>query len=140
MDIKQIKNIFRVGLVSSVNGATCSARVTFPDKDDLDGKGLVSYELPIITIGSNGTLGYWVPEVGTQVLCVFLPNPSGNGLKDGFILGAFYSELNPPEETNPNVRCLKVPDGSYIRFDGKGNIEIHATKNLILTGTRIDLN
>lgn len=140
MDIKQIKNIFRVGLVSSVNGATCSARVTFPDKDDLDGKGLVSYELPIITIGSNGTLAYWVPEVGTQVLCVFLPNPSGNGLKDGFVLGAFYSEKNPPEETNPNVRCIKVPDGSYIRFDGKGNIEIHATNNLILTGERIDLN
>ena len=130
-----IRDIFRVGKVSSVNGANCTARVTFPDKDDL-----VSADLPIIVIGSYQTKGYWVPEVGMQVLCCFMPNPSGRGMNDGFILGGFYSTENPPEQTDPKVRCLKVPDGSYIKFDGAGNVEIHATGNLKLTAARIDLN
>ena len=130
-----IRDIFRVGKVSSVNASNCTARVTFPDKDDL-----VSQELPIIVIGSHGTKGYWAPEEGTQVLCCFLPNASGRGMNTGFILGAFYSAADPPEENNKKVRCLKVPDGSYIKFEGNGNVEIHATGNLKLTGVRIDLN
>lgn len=130
-----IRDIFRIGKVSSVNGANCTARVTFPDKDDM-----VSAELPIVVVGSHGTKGYWVPEVDTQVLCCFLPNPSGRGMNDGYVLGGFYSTEDPPEETDPKVRCLKLPDGCYIKFDGAGNIEIHATGNLTLTGARIDLN
>ena len=61
-------------------------------------------------------------------------------MNTGFILGAFYSAADPPEENNKKVRCLKVPDGSYIKFEGNGNVEIHATGNLKLTGARIDLN
>ena len=48
MDINKIKNLIRIGTISAVNGAACSARVVFDDKDDL-----VSAELPIITIGSS---------------------------------------------------------------------------------------
>ena len=130
-----IRDIFRIGKVSSVNGAACTVRVTFPDKDDM-----VSAELPIVVVGSHGTKGYWVPEVDTQVLCCFLPNPSGRGPNDGFVLGGFYSTEDPPEESDPKVRCIKLPDGCYIKFDGAGNIHIHATGNLTLTGARIDLN
>ena len=127
MDIKQIRDIFRIGRVSSVNAANCTARVTFPDKDDTAGKGLVSQELPIIVVGSHGTLGYWVPEVDTQVLCCFLPNPAGTGMNEGFI-------------QDENVRSIRFPDGSFFHFDGKGTIRIHASSHLILTAPRIDLN
>ena len=130
-----IRDIFRIGKVSSVNGAACTVRVTFPDKDDM-----VSAELPIVVVGSHGTKGYWVPEVDTQVLCCFLPNPSGRGMNDGFVLGGFYSTEDPAGESDPKVRCIKLPDGCYIRFDGAGNVHIHATGNLTLTGARIDLN
>ena len=130
-----IRDVFRIGKVSSVNGAACTVRVTFPDKDDM-----VSAELPIVVVGSHGTKGYWVPEVDTQVLCCFLPNPSGRGMNDGFVLGGFYSTEDPPEESDPKVRCIKLPDGCYIKFDGAGNVHIHATGNLTLTGARIDLN
>lgn len=135
MDTNQARNMIKIGHVSSVNGKTCTARVTFPDQDDV-----VSQELPIVTIGSNGTQGYWVPDVDTQVLCVFLPNPSGKGMNDGFIIGAFYSTANPPAESDPNVRSIRVPDGSYIRFDGKGTVEIHAASHLVLTAPKIDIN
>ena len=140
MDIKGavlriIRDIFRIGKVSSVNGTNCTVRVTFPDKYNL-----VSDELPIIVIGSYKTKGYWVPEVNTQVLCCFLPIISGVGLNKGFVLGGFYSVEDPPEETDPDVRCIKFPDGSFFRFDGKGTIHIHADKHLVLTAPRIDLN
>ena len=86
MDINQIKNLIRIGTVSAVNGESCSARVAFEDKDNM-----VSAELPIITIGSKQTKAYWLPEVGTQVLCIFQPNASGSGISKGFVIGAFYS-------------------------------------------------
>lgn len=80
MDINQIKNLIRIGTVSAVNGKSCCARVAFEDKDNM-----VSAELPIITIGSRQTKAYWLPEVGTQVLCIFQPNASGSGIGKGFV-------------------------------------------------------
>lgn len=134
MGIK-LKDVIRIGKVSSVNGANCTAKVVFDDRDEL-----VTDELPIITIGSNGTRGYWVPEVNTQVLCLFLPNASGSGVDDGFILGAFYSRADPPPETDPNVRSVVFPDGSKIKFDGAGNLEIIMTGNITIRGANIFLN
>lgn len=134
MDIR-LKDVIRIGKVSSVNGANCTATVVFDDRDEL-----VSNELPIITIGSNGTRGYWVPEVETQVLCLFLPNSSGKGTDDGFILGAFYSQADKPPESDPNVRSVTFPDGSRIKFDGAGNLEIIMTGNITIRGKNIFLN
>ena len=119
MDTNQLKNMLRVGRVSSVNGTNCTARVTFPDKE-----GLVSAELPVLQVGSLGTRGYWVPEVNTQVLCAFLPNPSGRGINQGFILA---------------VRSITFPDGSRIRYEG-GVIEISAASAIRITAPRVDIN
>ncbi len=134
MDINQFKNLVRVGRVSAVNGAKCRARVTFPDKEDV-----VSDELPVLQTGAAATAGYWVPEVGTQVLCVFLPNPSGHGLNAGFIVGAFYTEAAPPKESDPDVREIRFTDGSFIRYD-HGEIAIHAASHIKLTAPKIDIN
>lgn len=134
MDINQLKNIIRVGRVSSVDGKTCTARVTFPDKDDL-----VSADLPILQMGSKNLEGYWMPAVDTQVLCLFLPNPAGKGINKGFILGAFYSTADPPPEKNTETWCQKFPDGSYIRVEN-GTIEIHGASAIKITAPRIDLN
>lgn len=134
MDINQIKNLIRIGCVSSVNGEACSARVTFEEKDDL-----VSAELPIITIGSRQTRAYWLPEVGTQVLCIFQPNVSGSGIGKGFVIGAFYSALDAPVESDADVRSITFADGSFIRYQD-GNIEINAKGNVIIRGAKILLN
>lgn len=134
MDTNQIRNLFRVGRVSSVNGTACTARVTFPDKEEL-----VSAELPVLQIGSLGTRGYWVPEINTQVLCAFLPNPSGKGINQGFILGAFYSTQDRPAEQNPAIKSITFPDGSRIRYEG-GVIEISAASAIKITAPRVDIN
>lgn len=134
MDINTVKNMIRIGKISSVNGTDCTARVTFGDKDNM-----VSAELPIITIGSKQTKAYWLPEVGTQVLCIFQPNASGSGISKGFIIGAFYSTQDAPVEKNADVRSVTFADGSFIRYQN-GNIEINATGKLLLKGATVEIN
>lgn len=134
MDINQIKNLIRIGTVSAVNGASCSARVAFEDKDNM-----VSAELPIITIGSRQTKAYWLPDVGTQVLCIFQPNASGSGISKGFVMGAFYSTQDAPVEKNADVRSITFADGSFIRYND-GDIEINAKGRLVLKGSTILIN
>lgn len=129
-----IRNILRIGKVSAVNGPACSARVTFADKDNL-----VSAELPVLQPASMATKAYSLPEVGTQVLCAFLPHPSGRGVNDGFILGAYYSAREPPAEQDEAVKSIRFADGSHITYD-HGNITIHATGTVTITGAEIKLN
>ena len=134
MDINQIKNLIRIGTVSAVNGESCSARVVFEDKDNM-----VSAELPIITIGSKQTKAYWLPEVGTQALCIFQPNASGSGISKGFVIGAFYSTQDAPVESSADVRSITFSDGSFIRYKD-GDIEINAKGKLVLKGSKIFIN
>ena len=71
-DITALKNIVRVGWVSSVDIEKRTARVTFKDK----GETFVSGPLNVL---KNTPL----PSPGDFVLCIYLPNGDG----DGFVIG-----------------------------------------------------
>lgn len=85
--ISLLSQVIRTGLVSSVDPATATARVVFPDYDEQ-----VSYDLPVVMQGTTGTKGYWMPRVDEQVLCIFRPDAT----EQGFIVGSIYSAANPP--------------------------------------------
>lgn len=72
-----LKNIVRVGTVSSVKTADLTARVAFHDKQDTEGNPLISAPLKVIHTSP------WLPSVGQFVLCIYLPN----GESDGFVIG-----------------------------------------------------
>jgi len=74
-EITVLKNIVRVGTVSSVDIAERTARVAFADKK-------AGEEQPLIS-GALKALNKEIPYVGQFVICLFLPNGDG----DGFILG-----------------------------------------------------
>ena len=103
-----IKNMVRVGIISSVNPDTCTARVAFKDK-----AATVSYDLPILVRGSFQVKDYWLPDPGEQVLCTFLP--SGNA--QGFILGSLYSKTDTPPVVDANKRHISFPDGTTLEYD-----------------------
>lgn len=139
-----IKRLIRVGTVSSVNAAAGTVRVAFAAQDDM-----VTYELPVITRGSKNNKDYWLPDVDEQVLCLFLPNTSGRGVCDGFVLGTFYSSVDAPVENSGDVHAVKYGDGTIIKHDrstGKltinatGDIDIIAGGNVTINGTTINLN
>lgn len=100
--------IFKIGEVSSVNPAKCTARVVFSDED-----GLVSYDLPVMQRNTIANKDFAMPEVEEDVLCVFLPD----GPEDGFILGSFYAgEITPPE-SDGNKRTVVFADDTRISYD-----------------------
>lgn len=85
-----LKNLVRVGVVSSINPEKRMARVTFPQLNDM-----VSGELYVlqhigtpVSVEANGhthgaELKTWMPNVGQTVLCLYAPIEDG----DGYILG-----------------------------------------------------
>lgn len=132
-----IKRLIRVGTVSSINAAAGTVRVAFAAQDDM-----VTYELPVITRGSKNNKDYWLPDVDEQVLCLFLPNTSGRGVRDGFVLGTFYSSVDAPVENSGDVHAVKYGDGTIIKHDrSTGKLTINATGDIdIIAGGKITIN
>lgn len=123
-----------IGQVSSYGRTPGTVIVRRPDKDDR-----TTAELAVMSRCTKDTKDYWMPAIDEQVLCVLLPNTSGKGPGEGFVIGAFYSESDAPVESDPSVRSIHYKDGSYIK-NNNGAIEIHASKSLKFTAPRIDLN
>lgn len=142
MDTNIIKNLVRIGRVSSVDPSNMTARVLFTDKDED-----VSYDLPVLAMCARSNKEYHLPDIDTQVLCLFLPNTSSKGLTTGFVLGTFYSEVDAPAENGAGIKSVRFEDGSYVRYEGgniqvhaAGNIEITAVGNIKINGARVDIN
>lgn len=131
------KQMIRIGNVSSINPSAGTVRVAFSDLDDQ-----VTYELPVITRGSKSNKDYWMPDIDEQVLCLFLPNISGHGVCDGFVLGTFYSRVDAPVESSENVHAIKFADGTVIKHDRRtGNLSINATGSIdIVAGGSVTIN
>lgn len=112
MDIEIIlKNIIRTGVVSSVNEETCTARVIFDDRDNMQ-----SDELRPLNRGSAKNKDYWLPDVGEQVVCLFLPN--SKNLNVGWILGTYFSEQDAPQiGGSTDKRIIDFGDGTHISYD-----------------------
>lgn len=136
MDISmsQLKNLIRVGRVSTVNAEDATCTVTYTDKDDL-----VSAELPVLQLGTKSNKTYWLPDVDTLVYCVFAPNPSGKGISAGAVIGCAYNDEDAPEDNDINVKSIRFADGSYIKYDN-GDLTIHMTGTVTITADTINLN
>jgi len=77
-----VQNVLRVGFVSSVDDVDKTIRVTFPDRDNQVSDSLQPVLPPI-----EGAV-VKLPQVGEQVICLFL----ANGLETGFWLGTVGDE------------------------------------------------
>ena len=97
-----LKNMIRIGKVSSVNAEKGTVRVVIDDQQDV-----VTNDLPLLSGEYN------MPAVSDLVLCLFL----GNGISQGFCLGKYFSTVNPPPVTDPEVIYKDFGDGSYIKYD-----------------------
>lgn len=92
-ELTVLKNIVRVGTISSVNAKDRTARVNFADKNNLVSGALKILKTPpLVTVkntslpeehGHEVTISPWLPSVGDLVLCIYLPN----GESDGFVIG-----------------------------------------------------
>lgn len=99
---------FKIGEVSSIDPARCTARVIFDDENSM-----VSYDLPIMQRNSFGNRDYQMVDVGEDVLCLF----RSDGFEDGVIIGSFYAGDVEPPETTADRRTVVFKDGTRICYD-----------------------
>lgn len=131
-----LKRMVRVGRISSINPGEGTARVIFPDMDDN-----VSDDLPVLRNGSQVLKTYYMPDIDEQVVCLMVPNISGKGSNDGFIIGSFFNEVDRPVKTGATVYRIDFGDGSFIEHDrATGNLNINATGDIVINGKSISLN
>jgi len=113
-----------VGVVNSVPSDRAAATIWFGGRHDL-----VSAPLPVLFRSVSQSPSYELPGVGEPVLCLFL----GNGIEDGFVLGAYYNADFPPPESGA-VIYHRFANGSEVRYHtDTGKIDIIGDVNV--TGT-----
>lgn len=120
-----LMNIIRVGEVTKTVPSKHMVRVAFPEDDD------VSHELPVICPNTKDNSDFHMPDVGEDVLCVFLPG----GIEDGFVLGSFYAPEVARPTANQDERKVKFKDGTTVTYN-------RATHELdvVIEGTHIHVD
>ena len=114
MNNENLNNLIKIGEVSSVNPANGTARVMFADEDEI-----VSFDLQVVQRNTLKNQDYAMPDIGEDVVCLFLPS----GSEDGFILGSVYAgEITPPEGSDCDQRTVVFSDGTRINYDRKEHI------------------
>jgi phage baseplate assembly protein V len=103
--------MFRVGLVKQQDLQGARVRVAFPDRDQL-----LSYWLPIVFTKTQNDKGYWVPDIGEQVVCLMDEHDEA-----GAVLGAIYSSADTPPVQSADKYHMSFKDGASIEYDRAGH-------------------
>lgn len=123
--------MIRVGFVNARQPEKMRVKVTIPDTT---GAELVTDFLPVLCPRACEDMQYDLPDVGDQVVCLFL----SYGLEQGFVIGAMYGKQAPPVQSGEKWHRL-FKDGTYLEYDREshklvanvqGDVEITATGNL----------
>lgn len=131
--LKLLKNLIKVGEVSSINPTKSTARVVF------GAQNVVSHDLVVLHRQTRNNKDYYMPDIGEQVVCVFLP--TGNA--EGFILGSVYNDEDKPPTNDPSKRVVVFKDGTKIEYDSSestltinaiGPISIMANGDITVSG------
>jgi len=137
---KRLERLVRVGVVTQVYPEKGTVRVKIADLEDV-----VSYEMPVLVRKTCKDKDYWMPDIGEHVVCVFLPI----GVEQGFVVGAFYSEVDKVPATSVNIKRIELGNGAYIEWNREtgtlkifspDEILIESGTHIVLVAPRIDLN
>lgn len=120
---RQLSMVIRVGEVTATNPGAHKVSVTFDDDD-----GQTSGELPVIIPNSLENRDHAMPDVGEDVLCIFLPT----GTEEGFVIGSFYAGNVQDPESSQDVRATKFKDDTRIAYDRSSH-----TYTIDIDGTHI---
>lgn len=129
--IDLIAQMIRVGFVNARQPETMRVKVTLRDTTNAE---LVSDWLPVACPRASRDMQYDLPDVGDQVLCLFLPY----GLEQGFVIGSMYGKQTPPVQSGDKWHRV-FEDGTYLEYDRaehkltanvQGDVELVATGNV----------
>lgn len=120
--------MIRVGFVTARQAGKHRVQVQFKDTTTA---ALTSDWLPVLVPRAAADLAFDLPDIGDQVLCLFLPH----GHEQGFVIGSMYGKQAPPVSDAEKLhRTFK--DGTTLEYDRaqhkltgevKGDVMLHAT-------------
>ena len=102
----------RFGRVTEVDPGKGTARVQIRDGD-----GMVSMPLRVMQRRTLKDKVQCLPDLGEHVSCLF----SGQGLEQGVVLGACYSELDTAPNQEPQTDHVVYEDGTVQQYDRKSH-------------------
>ncbi len=100
---EKLNSIISVGIITQVNNGTVR----------VDINGTNSHDMPVLFPKTQDDKFQFMPDIGEQVLCLFLPY----GLEQGFVIGSLYSEVDTPPVTGSDKAHIKFKDGAFIEYD-----------------------
>lgn len=123
--------VIRMGKVTARNAELHKVQVKVADTC---GAPLITDFLPVLSQRTVNDCEYDLPDIGQDVVVIFMPN----GLETGFVLGGFYNTNQKPNQTNPDIYQHSFKDGTFLQYDRaahvltadvKGDIVAKATGN-----------
>lgn len=100
----------KYGEVTKRDAAKCRVRVRFADL------GIESPWLAVLVSASFGDQEYRMPEPKTQVVALM-----DDRLETGVVLGAIYSDAQPPPLDDARWWAKRFKDGTFLRYDKTGH-------------------
>lgn len=119
--------MYKRGIVEELDADRHRARVRFPAQGDV-----LSPWLDVLVRATHGDRDYGLPPKGTQV-AVMLDEHE----ESGCVLGALYSDADPPDVSDDKVRRITFADGCVIEYDQgahRMSVELPAGGTLELAG------
>ena len=98
---------YRVGTVSAIDEKTCRVRVRLDDFD-----GLRTAWLPVLQAKTQRDKHYALPYIGEHVAVLL----DARG-EDGVVLGAIYSEADPPPVSSVDKHHVRFEDDTEFEYD-----------------------
>jgi phage baseplate assembly protein V len=130
--------MFKDGIVYEIDAKTARVRVIFPDLDNM-----VSGWLPVVMPCTLEDRFYALPVKDSLVTCLMDEN-----FEDGRVIGAIYSEADPPPVEDENKFVKLFADGTQIEYDKnlhkltadiKGSADVIAENTVTLTCPTVNI-
>ena len=109
MLLDRMSQMIRLGFVNARQPEKMRVKVTLPDTP---GSQLVTDWLPVLCPRACGDMEYDLPDIGDQVLCLFL----AYGLEQGFVIGSMYGRQTPPVQSGDKWHRT-FSDGAKLEYD-----------------------
>ncbi len=124
--------MLKYGIVTEIDTAKARVRVRFPDAD-----GMVSWWLQVLQTKTKHDRFYAMPDVDEHVACEM-----DEGCENGVVLGAVYSDPEPPPADDADLALILFKDQARIAYDRQAHeltVELPAAGRIRLKVGRSEL-
>jgi phage baseplate assembly protein V len=120
-------NAVSIGYVTKIECTDkhANVRVILPDRKDHEGTPMITKPIPVMQICSAAKKQFAMPRIDAPVMLIKLPN----GTADYLVVGAFYTQRNPPPVSDPLLDYTEWEGGHIQKFDANDGAAVFLTQD-----------